>query len=160
MKKILIAASIAMLMSSAAFAKGHGDHGQGNEGHGKHGGHADDDGHGKHARYSSHARYAGHNRYYVADHHRGRNGRAVAAQRWKAEGRHDNGRHLGQYKHWSRGERLPVTYLGPNYYLRDYDRYHLSAPPSGYVWVRPYPDASQYYLVQAATGLIQQIFGL
>jgi len=26
--------------------------------------------------------------------------------------------------------------------------------------VRPYQDSNEYYLVQAATGLIQQIFGL
>ena len=82
------------------------------------------------------------------------------AQAWKAEGRHDNGLHLGQQKRWARGERLPVVYLQPNYYIRDYDTYHLAAPPSGYVWVRPYPDAGTYYLVQATTGLIEQIFGL
>ena len=84
----------------------------------------------------------------------------AAAHEWKDEGRHDNGLHLGQQKQWARGERLPVVYLQPNYYIRDYDTYHLAAPPAGYVWVRPYPDAGTYYLVQATTGLIEQIFGL
>ncbi len=88
--------------------------------------------------------------------------RHASAQTWKEEGRHDNGLHLGQIKHerWARGQRLPRTYLAPTYYVRDYTVYHLAPPPNGYVWVRPYQDANQYYLVQAATGLIQQIFGL
>ena len=81
-------------------------------------------------------------------------------QAWKAEGRHDNGLHLGQQKQaWARGERLPGLYLQPEYYVRDYQAYHLVAPPSGSVWVQPYPDVSTYYLVQAATGLVDQIFG-
>ena len=86
----------------------------------------------------------------------------ASAQTWKDQGRHDNGLHLGQVKHerWARGQRLPVTYLAPTYYVRNYTVYHLAPPPNGYVWVRPYQDANEYYLVQAATGLIQQIFGL
>jgi len=84
------------------------------------------------------------------------------AQAWKAEGRHDNGLHLGQQKQvraWVRGDRLPVVYLQPNYYVRDYQTVHLVAPPTGYAWVQPYPDVATYYLVQTATGLIDQIFG-
>jgi Ni/Co efflux regulator RcnB len=86
----------------------------------------------------------------------------VAAQDWKEQGRHDNGLHLGQRKHehWARGQRLPDTYLAQTYYIRDYNTYHLAPPPNGYVWVRPYQDSNQYYMVQAATGLIEQIFGL
>lgn len=78
---------------------------------------------------------------------------------WTRGGRHDNGRHLGQRKHWSRGERLPHVYLVPRYYVRDYAVYRLAPPPRGMVWVRPYPDARDFYLVQAATGLISQILG-
>ena len=87
---------------------------------------------------------------------------AATAQDWKTEGRHDNGLHLGQLKHerWARGQRLPDTYLQQTYYVRDYNTYHLAPPPNGYVWVRPYQDSNDYYMVQAATGLIQQIFGL
>ena len=87
---------------------------------------------------------------------------AAAAQTWKEQGRHDNGLHLGQVKHerWARGQRLLDTYLSQTYYVRDYTTYHLAQPPTGYVWVRPYQDANEYYLVQAATGLIRQIFGL
>ncbi|MGY3266884.1 RcnB family protein [Lysobacter sp. HA35] len=73
---------------------------------------------------------------------------------------HDNGRHLGQYKQWARGERMPVTYLAPRYYVRNYTVYHLAPPPRGMVWVRPYEDSQQVYLVQAATGLIQRILGI
>lgn len=78
---------------------------------------------------------------------------------WKRAGRHDNGLHLGQRKHWSRGERLPRTYLEPRYYVRDYTVYHLAPPPPGMIWVRPYAEARDFYLVQAATGLISQILG-
>jgi Ni/Co efflux regulator RcnB len=78
---------------------------------------------------------------------------------WKAQGRHDNGLHLGQRKHWERGQRLPVVYLEPRYYVREYRTYNLAPPPPGMVWVRPYEEDRNFYLVQAATGLISQIFG-
>lgn len=75
-------------------------------------------------------------------------------------GHHDNGRHLGQYKKWARGERLPMTYVVPRYYISNYTVYHLAPPPPGMVWVRPYPDARDVYLVQTATGLISRILGI
>lgn len=78
---------------------------------------------------------------------------------WKAAGRHDNGLHLGQHKQWARGQRLPVVYLEPRYYVREYRTYNLAPPPPGMVWVRPYQDDPNFYLVQAATGLISQILG-
>jgi Ni/Co efflux regulator RcnB len=78
---------------------------------------------------------------------------------WKAEGRHDNGLHLGQHKQWARGQRLPGMYLEQQYYIRDYRDYGLVAPPQGMVWVRPYQDDRTFYLVQAASGLISQILG-
>lgn len=72
--------------------------------------------------------------------------------------RHDNGLHLGWYKqHWKRGERIPVTYLEPRYYIDDYRAYGLSAPPRGYQWVRPMDD--RYLLVQVATGLVLEALG-
>jgi len=74
--------------------------------------------------------------------------------------RHDNGRHLGWYKQqWRRGERVPVVYLQPRYVIEDYRAYRLAPPPSGYGWVRPYPDSNEYLLVQLATGLISQVLG-
>ena len=79
---------------------------------------------------------------------------------WKAAGRHDNGLHLGQRKQeWARGERLPRTYLESQYYVRDYRTFGLVPPPPGMVWVRPYPNDRDFYLVQTATGLISQILG-
>lgn len=76
------------------------------------------------------------------------------------DGRHDNGLHRGHYKQaWKRGERIPVVYLEPSYYVRDYREYRLAPPPKGYVWVRPYEDDDQYYMVQLTTGLVAQIFG-
>lgn len=76
----------------------------------------------------------------------------------KAQGRHDNGLHLGWYKQrWQRGDRIPVGYLEPRYYLDDYDRYGLRTPPDGYRWVRPMDE--KYLLVQIGTGLILDALG-
>ena len=68
------------------------------------------------------------------------------------EGHHDHGRHLGWDKHYHRGDYLPERYRMREYYVEDYPRYHLYAPPPGYVWVRG--DEGQYVLVAMATGLI------
>ena len=79
---------------------------------------------------------------------------------WRDHRRHDNGRHLGWYKQqWRRGQRVPVVYLQPRYVVEDYRAYRLAPPPSGYGWVRPYPDSNEYLLVQLATGLITQVLG-
>lgn len=72
---------------------------------------------------------------------------------------HDNGLHLGHYKRWNRGDRIPSEYLVSRYYVDDYRAYDLDAPPRGYRWVRPYEDDGTYYLVQVASGLISRIFG-
>ena len=86
-------------------------------------------------------------------HHRGNNP--------KAQGRHDNGLHLGWYKQrWHRGDRIPVRYLERRYYIDDYRPYReygLYAPPEGYRWVRPMDD--RYLLVQVATGLVLEALG-
>ena len=76
----------------------------------------------------------------------------------KADGRHDNGKHLGWYKQqWKRGDRIVWTDVEPRYYVTDYRTYRLSAPPEGYRWVRPVDD--RYLLVEVATGLIAQALG-
>ena len=76
----------------------------------------------------------------------------------KAQGRHDNGLHLGWYKQqWRRGDRIPVVYLEPRYYVDDYRAYGLASPPAGYRWVRPMDD--RYLLVQVTTGLILDALG-
>jgi len=67
---------------------------------------------------------------------------------------HDNGHHGGWDKHYKRGDRLPDRYRGHEYYVTDYSRYHLRAPPSGYHWIRG--DDGQFVLVAVATGLIVQ----
>ena len=63
------------------------------------------------------------------------------------------------YKRWARGQYIPRTYIVEDYYVRDYRAYDLAPPPSGYMWVRPYPQDDTYYMVQLASGLISQIFG-
>lgn len=92
-------------------------------------------------------------------HDRGKHHKHKPPKHWKRNG-HDNGRHLGWYKQqWRRGDRLPVVYLEPRYYVSDYRAYRLSAPPRGYRWVRPYRDSDEFLLVQVATGLISQVLG-
>lgn len=139
MNRMLLATTIAaMLLAGPAFAKDHG-HDHGSKGHG-------------HDRGGEHG---------MAMHAQGiRVGEPNPnGPEWKREGRHDNGRHLGQYKHWARGQRLPSTYLEQRYYVRDYRDYGLAAPPRGTVWVQPYQSDRRFYLVQVATGLISQILG-
>ena len=88
--------------------------------------------------------------------HHGPPGHAMQHQR----GHHDNGLHLGWYKQdWRRGQRVPDAYLQPRYVIRDYRAYDLAPPPSGYGWVRPYPNSNEYLMVQLATGLIMQVLG-
>jgi Ni/Co efflux regulator RcnB len=105
MKRIQLVSTIAaLLLAGPALAgngHGHGD-GHKNKGHG------------------------GHDRVVVPvyrdrdDHHR------YVRRDWKSEGRHDNGLHLGQHKRWARGQRIPVVYLEPRYYVREYRTYDLA----------------------------------
>ena len=134
MKRLLLSASLAILALSSATAFA-------DSGKGKHGNHGN---HGKHQKHQQHARHD-HDRH--DDRHDGRR-----------DGQHDNGRHLGwQKQSVRRGERVPVGYLQPAYYVNDYRTYRLAAPPRGYRWVRPADN--RYLLVQTTTGLISQILG-
>jgi Ni/Co efflux regulator RcnB len=130
MKRLLLSISIAALLlsSAAAMARDHGKD--------------------KHGRYDD-------DRYD----HNDRNGHDDDRHdRRYDDRRHDNGRHLGQIKHgYRRGERAPVVYLQPRYYVTDYRRYHLAPPPRGYRWVRPADD--RYLLVEITSGLISQALG-
>lgn len=63
------------------------------------------------------------------------------------------------YKRWAKGQHIPREYVVQQYYVTDYRDYGLAPPPSGYVWVQPYPQDNTYYMVQLASGLISQIFG-
>jgi Ni/Co efflux regulator RcnB len=55
---------------------------------------------------------------------------------------------------WRRGERLPPAYRSSGYYVSDYGRYGLRAPPRGHAWVRVNNDV---VLTALATGLILEI---
>lgn len=143
MKRLMLAASLVLALSPAlAFAAptpdGHGnDHRWSQQ-------HRDDRGHG------------GHDRDRWDD--RRNDGRYPHDRR--PVYRHDNGRHEGWYKQsYRRGQRVPVVYLQPRYYVNDYGRYGLAPPPRGYRWVQPYQASQEYLLVQVATGLIAQVLG-
>ena len=152
MKRLMLAASLALALSPAlAFAAptpdGHGNDHRWSQQHRDDHGDRDRD-HGRHDRDRRHDR----------DHDRWDDRRPVY--------RHDNGRHLGWYKQsYRRGQRVPVVYLQPRYYVNDYARYGLAPPPRGYRWVQPYQAnqpygaTQEYLLVQMATGLIAQVLG-
>lgn len=93
--------------------------------------------------------------------HKGKgNASAAAAMKGgpKADGRHDNGLHLGWYKQqYKRGDRLVWENIDDRYYVDDYRAYQLTAPPEGYRWVRPMDD--RYLLVNIATGVIADALG-
>ena len=57
-------------------------------------------------------------------------------------------------KLWRRGERIPVGYIGPRYYIVEPRRYHLHAPSRGYRWVVVDHDA---YLVAVTSGLVAEV---
>jgi len=73
-----------------------------------------------------------------------------------SRGRHDNGKHKGWEKQaYRRGDRLPDYYYSREYYVEDYDRYHLRRPDPGYRWVRG--DGGQFFLTLASSGVIIDI---
>jgi len=144
MKRLLLAASLALALSPA-LALASPAPAQGRDQH-------------RPQQHRGHDR--GHDRGRYDGHDRGRVVRYAPARRPVVIVHHDNGRHLGQYRQaWRRGQRVPVVYLQPRYYVNDYRAYGLAPPPYGYRWVRPYPDAREYLLVAVATGLIVQALG-
>lgn len=149
MKRLLLATSIALLSLSSTAVLAGPDQGGGRDKHeqgGDHGGrHGGSDKHDQ--RGDREARHGNFDRH---------------DQRWadgrSRHGHNDNGRHLGwQKQRFHRGQRVPVVYLQPRYYVQDYRYYNLAPPPYGYRWVRP--DNGRYLLVSITTGLISQMLG-
>ena len=58
------------------------------------------------------------------------------------------------YRRWERGQRLDARYRDNRYYVRDYHRYGLRAPPRGYRWQRV---DDSYILAAVATGVILSV---
>ena len=56
-------------------------------------------------------------------------------------------------KAWRRGERIPMVYIAPQYYVEP-RAYRLAAPPPGHRWIVVDGDA---YLVQIASGLVADL---
>jgi Ni/Co efflux regulator RcnB len=59
-----------------------------------------------------------------------------------------------EYRRWVRGQRLDARYRGNGYYVSDWRRHGLRAPPRGYRWQRV---DNQYVLAAVATGLIASV---
>ncbi|TWI10230.1 RcnB family protein [Aerolutibacter ruishenii] len=138
--------ALSLLMSGVAAAAGHDDDRRGDR---------DRDRHGHYDRDRDGGRYG----YY----HRDRDDDRYERRRWDDRRggyyRHDNGRHLGHYKHrdphyvaYRRGEYIRPDYRG--YYVRDYRDYGLYAPPRNHEWRRM---DDRYVLVSIATGIISAV---
>lgn len=52
---------------------------------------------------------------------------------------------------WSKGERVPQPYRGPQYVINDWRGYHLKQPPRGYQWISVGAD---YFLIGVTTGIV------
>lgn len=52
---------------------------------------------------------------------------------------------------WSKGQRVPQPYRGPQYVINDWRGYHLRQPPRGYQWISVGAD---YFLIGVATGIV------
>jgi Ni/Co efflux regulator RcnB len=105
---------------------------------------------------------------YRRDHNN--NGRYDSRDRAYDQGRHDQARREDrrdarddrrearedrrEYRRWVRGQRLDARYRGNGYYVSDYRRYGLRAPPRGYRW---HHVNDQYVLAAVATGLIASV---
>lgn len=59
----------------------------------------------------------------------------------------------GQAKKWRKGQRIPLTYIAPAYYIEP-RVYRLAPPPPGYRWVGVDGDA---YLVLTTNGLVAEV---
>ncbi|MFZ0267359.1 RcnB family protein [Caulobacter sp.] len=67
---------------------------------------------------------------------------------------HDRRDARHEYRHWQRGQRLDARYRDNRYYVSDYRRHGLRAPPRGYRWQRV---DDSYILAAVATGLIASV---
>jgi Ni/Co efflux regulator RcnB len=158
MKRLLLASCIALLLSSTiAFAAprngGHDDRGPSwNQAHDRGDHDRNHDGDRDDHRWDDHRwNDRDRDRRDWSDHHDGR---------WddRRYGSHDNGWHRGYYRHAFRhGDRVPVVYLQPRYYVDDYWSYHLAPPPRGYRWIHPVD--GRFILIAATTGLIAEVLG-
>ena len=87
------------------------------------------------------------------------NGRYDSRDRAYEQGRRDQARHEArqdrrEYRRWAKGQRLDARYRGNGYYVSDWRRHGLRAPPRGYRWHKV---NDQYVLAAVATGLITSV---
>lgn len=80
-------------------------------------------------------------------------GRWQQSQRRYSAGRYNPPRGY-QTRQWTYGQRMPSYYRSNQYVVRDYGRYGLRQPPSGYQYVR---SGNDVVLAAVATGLITAV---
>ena len=72
----------------------------------------------------------------------------------KDQARYERKQDRREYRRWAKGQRLDARYRGNGYYVSDYRRHGLRAPPRGYRWQRV---DNQYILAAVATGIIASV---
>lgn len=72
----------------------------------------------------------------------------------KDQARYERKQDRREYRRWAKGQRLDARYRGNGYYVSDYRRHGLRAPPRGYRWQRV---NDQYILAAVATGIIASV---
>ena len=168
MKRLLLASSIAlMLLSSTAALAAPRDGGRDAQGHSWNRGHDrgdhdrdDRDGNDRDRHDRDHD-WRGRDDHRWDDHDRDGRYWRDRHDGWWADRRyygHDNGWRRNYYRQSFRyGERVPVVYLQPRYYIDDYWTYRLAQPPRGYRWIRPVD--GRFILIAATSGLIAEVLG-
>lgn len=80
--------------------------------------------------------------------------RREARQDARREARHEARQDRREHRRWVKGQRLDARYRGNGYYVSDWRRHGLRAPPRGYRWHKV---DDQYVLAAVATGLIASV---
>jgi Ni/Co efflux regulator RcnB len=88
------------------------------------------------------------------DHDRGRYDQRHDNRHDSRYDRHDRRDDRRDHRRWERGQRLDARYRDNRYYVSDYRRHGLRAPPRGYRWQRV---DDSYVLAAVATGLIASV---
>lgn len=72
----------------------------------------------------------------------------------RQDARHEARQDARKHRRWTKGQRLDARYRGNDYYVSDWRRHGLRAPPRGYRWQKV---NDQYVLAAVATGLITSV---
>ncbi len=159
LRSVSLLLASALVLSTAALAQEHGEHGEGSRGEAPRAETHNEPHGGPHGEP-----HPGPQGYQRVEEPKGWNSRPKEFDRGAYQHNFQAARtfHIGPYNrprgwaphHWGYGEILPRPYWGPQFVLADYWLFALEVPPVGYEWVRDNTDA---LLVNVSTGEILQV---